>query len=93
MGTMHFKHKGLRELFERERSARLPQHLVPRLRNILGMLEAARSPLDMDVPGFRLHPLKGRRLGQWSVRVSGNWRIVFRFESGSAVDVELVDYH
>ena len=93
MGTMNFRHKGLRELFEHERSARLPTHLVPRIRNILGMLEAARSPRDMDVPGFRLHPLKGRRLDQWSVRVSANWRIVFRFENGSAVDVDLVDHH
>ena len=66
---MDIKHKGLRELFEHERSARLPEHLVPRIRNSLGMLEAARSPRDMDVPGFRLHPLKGRRAGQWSVRV------------------------
>ena len=42
---------------------------------------------------FRLHPLKGGRAGQWSVRVSGNWRVVFRFEDGEAVDVDLVDYH
>ena len=43
--------------------------------------------------GFRLHPLKGDRAGQWSVRVSGNWRVVFRFEDGEAVDVDLIDYH
>ena len=47
----------------------------------------------MDLPGFRLHPLKGDRRGQWSVRVSGNWRIGFRFVDGEAVDVDLVDYH
>ena len=47
----------------------------------------------MDVPGFRLHSLKGRRAGQWSVRVSGNWRIVFRFETGAAAGVDLIDYH
>ena len=46
-----------------------------------------------DAPGFRLHPLKGDRAGQWSVRVSGNWRVVFRFEDGEAVDVDLIDYH
>ena len=46
-----------------------------------------------DAPGFRLHPLKGDRTGEWSVRVSGNWRVVFRFEDGEAVDVDLVDYH
>ena len=47
----------------------------------------------MDLPGARLHPLSGERAGQWSVRVSGNWRIVFRFEGREAVDVDLVDYH
>jgi addiction module HigA family antidote len=47
----------------------------------------------MDLPGARLHPLSGERAGQWSVKVSGNWRIVFRFEGREAVDVDLVDYH
>ena len=51
------------------------------------------NPKSADAPGFRLHPLKGDRAGQWSVRVSGNWRVVFRFEDGEAVDVDLVDYH
>ena len=47
----------------------------------------------MDIPGYRLHPLAGDRSSQWSVRVSGNWRIVFRFVDGVAVDVDLIDYH
>ncbi len=47
----------------------------------------------MDQPGFRLHPLRGDQRGAWSVRVSGNWRIVFRFDAGKAVDVDLIDYH
>jgi len=47
----------------------------------------------MDLPGFRLHPLKGDRAGEWSVTVSGNWRIVFRFADGRAGDVDLIDYH
>ena len=47
----------------------------------------------MELPGYRLHPLRGDRRGQWSVRVSGNWRIVFRFVEGEAVDVDLIDYH
>ena len=47
----------------------------------------------MDYPGFRLHPLSGNSSGLWSVRVSGNWRVVFRFEEGEAVDVDLIDYH
>ena len=56
-------------------------------------MDAAVQPRDVDLPGYRLHPLTGDRRGQWSVRVSGNWRIVFRFVSGEAVDVTLVDYH
>ena len=56
-------------------------------------LQEATHPRSADAPGFRLHPLKGDRAGQWSVRVSGNWRVVFRFEDGEAVDVDLVDYH
>ena len=64
-----------------------------RRRRILFRLQEATHPGSADAPGFRLHPLKGDRAGQWSVRVSGNWRVVFRFEDGEAVDVDLVDYH
>ena len=62
-------------------------------RRILSDLDAAVQPADMNLPGYHLHPLKGDRRGQWSVRVSGNWRIVFRFAGGAPVDVTLVDYH
>ena len=71
----------------------MPQHLTRRIRRILTELAAARSARDMELPGYRLHPLRGDRRGQWSVRVSGNWRIVFRFVEGEAVDVDLIDYH
>ena len=70
---MRIRHKGLRALHEREDSARLPAGLAPRLRRILFRLQEAKRPRDADAPGFRLHPLKGNRAGQWSVRVSGNW--------------------
>ena len=60
---------------------------------MLTALQDARSPRNLDLPGWRLHQLKGNRRGQWSVRVSGNWRIVFRFADGEAVDVDLIDYH
>ena len=66
---------------------------MPRLRRILFRLQAATHPGSADAPGFRLHPLKGKRTGQWSVRVSGNWRVVFRFGDGEAVGVDPVDYH
>lgn len=91
--SMKIRHKGLRALHERDDRARLPPNLVPRLRRILFRLQEATHPRSADAPGFRLHPLKGDRAGQWSVRVSGNWRVVFRFEDGEAVDVDLIDYH
>ena len=90
---MRIRHKGLRALHERDNAARLPAGLAPRLRRILFRLHEASHPGSADAPGFRLHPLKGDRTGQWSVRVSGNWRVVFRFEDGEAVDVDLIDYH
>ena len=65
----------------------MPQHLIRRIRRILTELAASQSAQDMELPGYLLHPLKGDR------RVSGNWRIVFRFVDGEAVDVDLIDYH
>jgi len=90
---MRIRHKGLRVLHERDDAARLPVGLAPRLRRILFRLQEATQPRNADAPGFRLHPLKGGRAGQWSVRVSGNWRVAFRFEDGEAVAVDLIDYH
>ncbi len=90
---MKFANKTLRALYETERSHGLPQNLVPRISRILGTLSVATSPSDIDIPGYRLHSLKGNRTGYWSVRVSANWRIVFRFVEGEAVDVNLIDYH
>ena len=72
---------------------RIPADLAPRIRRILSDLDAALRPGDMDIPGYRLHPLTGDRRDQWSVRVSGNWRIVFHFVDGVAADVDLIDYH
>ena len=65
----------------------------PLHRRILFRLQEATHPGSADAPGFRLHPLKGDRAGQWSARVTGNWRVVFRFEDGEAVDVDLIDCH
>ena len=90
---MKVRHKGLRALHERDDRARVPADLAPRLRRILFRLQEATDPSSADAPGFRLHPLKGDRAGQWSVRVSGNWRVVFRFENAEVVDVDLIDYH
>ena len=91
--TMRVRHRGLRALHERDDPARLPAGLVARLRRILFRLQEATHPGGVDAPGFRLHALKGDRAGWWSVRATGNWRVVFRFEDGEAVDVDLIDYH
>jgi proteic killer suppression protein len=66
---------------------------VGRLRDVLAMLDQSRGPGDMNLPGFRLHALKGELKGHHAVSVTGNWRVTFRFESGHAVDVDYVDYH
>jgi toxin HigB-1 len=68
------------------------QH-VEKLRDILARLDAAGTVADMDLPGFRLHPLKGQLKGFWGVTVRANWRVIFRFADGEALDVDYVDYH
>lgn len=89
-----FRHKGLRRLFEDDDARGVPSEFARRLRNILTFLNAATAPEQAaPFPGLRLHPLKGDMRGMWSMSVSGNWRIVFRFENGDAYDVDLVDYH
>ncbi len=69
-----------------------PEH-VRKLRRILAVLDRSNAPRDMDLPGLRLHPLKGRLSGHYAVSVSGNWRVTFRFEDGDVVDVDYADYH
>jgi proteic killer suppression protein len=88
-----FKDRRLKRLYEAgDRSKLAPEH-VEKIENILARLEAAATIEDMNLPGFRLHPLKGDLKGVWSVTVRANWRIIFRFENGTALDVELTDYH
>ncbi len=91
--VVRFRHKDLQLLYEKGDARRLPPAQVGRIERILARLDEATEPADMDLPGFRLHPLKGDLDGCWSVRVSGNWRVVFRFEGLHACDVDLVDYH
>ena len=69
-----------------------PEH-GSRLRLVLARLAVSAAPRDMNLPSLRLHPLKGRSKGAWAVDVSGNWRVVFRFEGTDAVDVDYIDYH
>ncbi len=67
--------------------------MLDRIENILAKLDTSNVPEKMDLPGFRLHPLKGDLRGFWAVTVRANWRIVWRFEGEDAVDVDLIDYH
>ena len=71
----------------------MPPTFVSWIERILARLDESETPRNMDLPGFRLHRLKGDLAGYWSVSVSGNWRITFRFERGHASEVDLVDYH
>ena len=67
--------------------------MVSRVRLALADLDDACSPMDLDLPGYRLHQLKGSLKGHWSISISGNWRMTFRFVDGDAYDVDLIDYH
>ncbi len=85
------RHKGLKRLFEEDDPSGLdPEHVV-KLRDILATLHAAPTVAHMDLPGFRLHPLKGELRGLWAVTVRANWRVIFRFDDG-AEDVDYVHY-
>jgi proteic killer suppression protein len=88
-----FAHKGLKRLFERDDPSGVRADQVQRIRAVLAHLDEAKQPSDLALPGYRLHPLRGDLKGYWSVTVSGNWRIVFRFEKGDVLDVDLMDYH
>ncbi|MYA33109.1 MAG: peptidase [Gemmatimonadales bacterium] len=88
-----FRHRGLRRFYERGDTSRVGADLADRVAVALADLDVARKPSDLDLPGYRLHPLKGDLKGFWSISISGNWRIVFGFDDGDAVHVDLVDYH
>ena len=88
-----FRHKGLRALYESDNRQKVLAAHAEKIGRILARLNETGKVQDMGLPGLKLHPLKGDRAGTWSVWVPGNWRITFRFESGNAFDVDLVDYH
>ena len=86
------RHKGLKRLFEDDDLRGVNPEHVDKLRDILATLHAAPTVTHMDLPGFRLHALKGPMKGFWAVTVRANWRVIFRFD-GDAEDVDYVDYH
>jgi proteic killer suppression protein len=88
-----FRHRGLKQFYESGDPSRINAALRGKVQRLLSALDAAESPRALDIPGFRLHPLKGGREGFWSMAVSGNWRVISHFEDGDAFDTGLLDYH
>ncbi len=90
---MGFAHKGLERFYRHGMKSGIQAKHAGRLRLILSTLDQAESPEDMNLPGLALHPLKGKRKGDWAVKVSGNWRVTFRFAGRDAERVDYEDYH
>jgi proteic killer suppression protein len=88
-----FKHKGLDRFFAKGDHRGIPAQFAARIERMLDRLDASVKPGDMDLPGYRFHPLKGVRAGEYAVSVSGNWRLTFGFDNQDATEVNLEDYH
>ena len=88
-----FKHKGLQRFYESGSAAGIQPSHKPRLRLQLAALDTATVIDDLDIPGFRLHPLKGKLKGRWSISVSGNWRVTFELRDGNTYVLNYEDYH
>ena len=88
-----FKHKGLQRYFQKGTTSGIQVNHSRKLQMQLAALDSSKSIDDMDIPGFRLHQLKGDRSGYWVIDVSGNWRLTFRFEDGDVFDLNYEDYH
>ena len=93
MVILNFRHNGLRRFYERGEQQQMPSEYAGKIRRILSNLNSAAGPDDMNFPRYRLHRLSGNLSRYWAVSVSANWRIIFRFESNDACDVDLVDSH
>ena len=94
MSIRSIRHRGLKRLYRTGEGRDLPAVLVDKISGILLSIDESARPQEVGLfSGWRLHPLKGELKGFWSVTVSGNWRVIFRFEKGDAFDVDLVDYH
>lgn len=88
-----FRHKGLGDFYRTGNKSGIQAKHSERLRLILARLDAANGPKDMNLPGLKMHPLKGRLKGFWAVEVSGNWRVIFKFEGQDVIEVSYTDYH
>ena len=90
---MNIRHKGLRRYWQTGNARGIRADMTRRLHRRLSDLDKARGPSDLAIPSYRLHPLMGDLAGYWSIHVTGNWRLTFRFRDGEVVEVDLVDYH
>jgi proteic killer suppression protein len=88
-----FKHKGLQAFYESGSKKGIQAKHANKLRLQLAAIDTAKSIDDIDIPGYKLHPLKGNRKNLWSITVNGNWRVTFEFEQGDAYIVNYEDYH
>ena len=88
-----FRHRGLRRFHETGSTSGIQASHGKRLRMQLAALDTAQAVEDMGIPGFRLHPLKGKLRGRWSITVNGNWRLTFEFQDGNAYVLDYEDYH
>ena len=88
-----FKSRALKRFWERGDERHLPSQFVAKITLVLDALDAATTPGDLDLPGFGFHRLKGSRRGQYSIFVTHNWRITFRWRDGDAVEIDFLDYH
>jgi toxin HigB-1 len=89
-----FRHKGLRRLYEDDDSSGLPAQSIGKIKAILAALEFAADLSQVaTMPGWRLHPLRGDRRGQYGITVTRNWRITFRLRGNMVTDVDFEDYH
>jgi len=88
-----FCHKGLKKFYLRGTRAGIQPSHATRLARQLARLNSAASPMDMNLPGWNLHPLKGDLAEKWAVNVNGNWRLIFNFENGDAFGIDYDDYH
>lgn len=94
MAIQSFRHKGLRRLFESADARAIPAKFADKLQDMLITIDTARVVEEIGLfPGWRLHRLQGKLADYWSLTVSGNWRLIFRFEDGDAFDLDFVDYH
>ena len=88
-----FRHKGLQRLFEKGMKSGIQTQHEHRLRLMLSRLDDSTKASDMDAPGWKLHPLKGRLKGHWALWIDGNWRLTFTFDGKDAILVDYLDYH